>query len=130
MTIKKSVVKQVESDPPSDAHFGVAHHDAPKDDPKPEKVTVTVLLGQLDDAFENASTKAQYLAGVKEKAAKAISAEQASLDAVKAEQAGLITVAEREADDARVALERVRQQVNERVGTLTGMSADPRVSVR
>ena len=91
---------------------------------------VNELLAQLDDAFDQAERLAQELADVRAKANDAIAKKQQELDAVKTKAEATIREAQKAADDARVALDRLRLQVNERVGTLTGMGTDPRVTVK
>ncbi len=91
---------------------------------------VNELLAQLDSAFDAAEARAAELAAIRATAATALAKEQAALDALKAKHAALIAKAEAATHDARVALDRLRGQVNERVGALTGVGADPRVSVR
>lgn len=88
------------------------------------------LLDALDDAFEAAEAKAGILAQRRADAAAAIAEKQAALDQTTAAQAAIIATAQHDADEALAALNRLRDQVHERGGQLTGQSPDPRVSVR
>lgn len=94
------------------------------------KSKVNELLAQLDDAFEVAEAKAATSAQVAADAARAVAEAQVHLDAVKAEQSAYVQAAQQDAAKAREALEQVREQVNARVGALTGQGTDPRVNVR
>ena len=91
---------------------------------------VNDLLSQLDDAFDHVEQLTKTLADVRQQAHEAVSAQQQKLDTVKADYDGKIATAQKATDDARVALDKLRQQVNERVGSLTGLGTDPRVTVR
>jgi len=91
---------------------------------------VNELLTKLDDAYEEYESQAKQLSETSKSAAEAVQAKQAELDAVKADYDAMVAAAQAKAEDARVALERVRQEVNERVGSLTGLGTDPRVTVR
>jgi len=91
---------------------------------------VNDLLSQLDDAFDAAEKKNADLAAAQKNAHDAIEAKKQELRDVEADYGALVAKAQQAADDARAALEHVREQVNERVGTLTGLGTDPRVSVR
>jgi len=91
---------------------------------------VNELLTQLDDAFETAEARSAALAAVRAEANKAVEAKKDELRQVEAGYDAKIAKAQQAADDARMALERVREQVNERVGSLTGLGTDPRVSVK
>jgi division protein CdvB (Snf7/Vps24/ESCRT-III family) len=88
------------------------------------------LLDALDGAFEVADEKGIQLARCRAAAAKAIAEQQAVLDAVTAEQTALVSDAETAHQDAIVALERLREQLNERIGNITGVNTNPRVTVR
>ncbi len=94
------------------------------------KSKVTDLLAQLDQAFDETEVKAAELARVRARAGAALEKAHAALEIVKAEQQKYIMEADQAAQAARTALQRLRDQVNERVGTLTGVGADPRVNVR
>jgi len=96
----------------------------------PKKFSITDALQELADAFEYAEAKKEALAQTHAEASTAISAAQAVFDAVKGDHQSRIQGAAQASDAARQALEALRQSVNERVGTLTGQSADPRVSVK
>lgn len=91
---------------------------------------VNDLLEQLDTAFDAMEQKALALTTVRNEASKAIASAQAALDVVNTKQAALIAKAAQASDDARATLDQLRLQVNERVGSLTGLGTDPRVNVR
>jgi len=91
---------------------------------------VNELLAKLDAAFDAAEVKASELAAVRAQANKAIEAKKEELRQVEASYDAKIAKAQKAADDARMALESAREQVNERVGNLTGLGTDPRVTVR
>ena len=91
---------------------------------------VNELLAELDAAFDAAEVKASELAAVRAQANKAIEAKKEELRQVEASYDAKIAKAQKAADDARMALESAREQVNERVGNLTGLGTDPRVTVR
>ena len=96
----------------------------------PKKASITDMLTSLNDAFEVAEAKKEALAQAHQAQAKAVEAAQAKFDAVKSDYQSRVQAAAQEADTARQALEALRAAVNERVGTLTGLPTDPRVSVR
>ena len=91
---------------------------------------VNDLLTQLDAAYDLAEAKAHAAATVRADAAKAIGVAQANLDAVTGDQRKKVDAAEAEHKDALVAMGRLRDQVNERIGSLTGAGTNPRVVVR
>lgn len=88
------------------------------------------LLADLEEAFNLAQEASDALAMRRQEAADAIQEQQDALDAVKAVHGSYVTAAEEAANDARVALDRARQAANDFSGTLLGVNADPRVSVR
>lgn len=96
----------------------------------PKKQTVPEMLQSLADAYDAAELKTEALAKAHQAQAAAVEKAQTAFDAVKADYQSRVQAAAQEADKARVALELLRAAVNERVGTLTGQSADPRVSVK
>jgi len=91
---------------------------------------VNDLLTKLDEAFDNYESQAKKLAEIAKSADEAVKAKQAELDAVKADYGAMVSEAQKKTEDARVALDRIRQEVNERIGNVTGVGNDPFVSVR
>jgi len=96
----------------------------------PKKQGLTDMLAELDAAFEYAEAKKETLATVHASAAKATAEAQAVFEAVKADHQSRIQAAAQASDEARATLEKLRTQVNDRVGTLTGQPTDTRVSVK
>jgi uncharacterized protein HemX len=91
-----------------------------------KKSSSSDLLKQLDEAFDTTEQKAEALQQAQSAAGAAIAEKQAALDAVKREQDGYVTEADAAYRDARVALERLQVQLNERIGA----AVNPRVIVR
>ena len=87
------------------------------------------LLSALDEAATVYSQKSDAL--TKENAAQAqgVQKAQAAFDATKAELQGRVNTAAIAADEARRVLDGLKDQVNARIGLLTG-GTDARVSVR
>lgn len=95
-----------------------------------KKVGLTEQLEQLSDAFEVAEAKKEALAQAHQDQTAAVADAKAIYDAVVADYQSRVQAAAQASDEARTALEALRQSVNDRVGTLTGQSSDVRVSVK
>lgn len=91
---------------------------------------VNDLLASLDEAFDRAEGQSHAAATARAAAAEAIGAAQAAFDAVKATHDAAVTAATTAHQDALLVVDRLREQVNERVGALTGLGTNPRVVVR
>lgn len=91
---------------------------------------VNDLLASLDEAFDRAEGQSHEAATARAAAAEAIGAAQAAFDAVKATHDAAVQAATVAHQDALMAVDRLREQVNERVGALTGLGTNPRVVVR
>lgn len=107
-----------------------AKHDDSSEPAAPKKQSVPEMLQSLADAYDLAEAKNEALAKAHQAQVKAVEKAQIEFDAVKSDYQRRVQDAAQEADKARVALELLRAAVNERVGTLTGQSTDPRVSVK
>jgi uncharacterized iron-regulated protein len=90
------------------------------------KSSSSELLEQLDEAFDTTEQKAEALTAVQASAAAAIAEKQAELAAVQQQHGAYVDEAQAEYRDARVALERLQGQLNERIGA----AVNPRVIVR
>ncbi len=88
------------------------------------------LLAQLDDAVETMEQRTKALQTIRQDSAEAVAGKQQELDSVKSDCDAQIAEAQKYADEARAAVESLRTQVNERLGSLTGLGTDPRVTVR
>jgi uncharacterized protein GlcG (DUF336 family) len=90
------------------------------------KSSSSELLQQVDEAFETTEQKAEALQSVQASASAAIAEKQAELAAVQQTHGAYVEEAETAYRDARVALERLQGQLNERIGA----AVNPRVIVR
>ncbi len=84
------------------------------------KTGINDLLLQLDAAFDEAQSKAKYLSEVQSAQVRAVAEAQVVYEAVQADHQAKVDSAAAESELARQALDKLRESVNERVGSLTG----------
>ena len=74
--------------------------------------------------------KGRLLSETAASAAAAIAKQQAVLDTVTRDQQAKVTAAQQALQDATQVLEGLRSQVNDRIGSLTGLGSNSRASVK